>query len=202
MIVVVDGPSGAGKTTWCRRYGGANALLEVLPDHASVPTEAEAAARFWVERNVARWNAVLDLERRTGLAIVDTDPFKLHFVWTKWRTGSATEREWVLQRDAAREAFARDRYALADLFLVSDISMDELYRRRAGDATRTRRNFDVHVQLRDSLLGWYRAIDALEPGRVTFGLPDGGVPAHMLALGPRRERSGALLFDRLLALLR
>jgi hypothetical protein len=60
----------------------------------------------------------------------------------------------------------------------------------------------VHVQLRDSLLAWYRAIDSLEPGRVRFGLPDDGLPARMLALGPRAERSGAALFDRLLSLLR
>ena len=46
MIIVVEGPSGAGKTTWCRTHVGANALLEALPDHATVPTEPQAAARF------------------------------------------------------------------------------------------------------------------------------------------------------------
>ena len=201
MIVVVEGPSGAGKTTWCMRHGGPHALLESLPDHSTVPTDPEAAAQYWVERNVARWDEVLTREKRDGLVIVDVDPLKLHYVWSKWRTGSATERDWVLQRDAAREAFAAGRYALADLALVSDISMDELYRRRAADTTRTRRNFEVHVQLRDSLLAWYRAIDAIEPGRVRFGLPEGGVPREMLALGPRKERSGAALFDRLISLL-
>ena len=199
MIVVIEGPSGAGKTTWCIRYGGANALLESLPDHATVPTDVQPAARYWVERNVARWAEVLELERGNGTVIVDTDPLKLHYVWSRWRTGSATEREWLVQRDAARDAFSKGRYALADLVLVSDIPMDELRRRRDNDPTRTRRNFDVHVQLRDSLLAWYRAIDALDPGRVLFGLPDGGVPERMLALGPRRERSGAPLFDRLLS---
>jgi hypothetical protein len=202
VIVVVEGPSGAGKTTWCQRHGGKYALLESSPDHSTVPTDPEAAARFWVERNVARWNEVLELERRNGLVVVDVDPFKLHYVWTKWRTGTATEAEWTLQRDAARDAFAAGRYCLADLFLVSDISIEELRRRRDADTTRTRRSFEVHVQLRDSLLAWYRAIDALEPGRVLFGLPDDGLPARILTLGPRAERSGAVLFDRLLSLLR
>ncbi len=202
MIVVVEGPSGSGKTTWCERHGGKYALLESLPNHSTVPVHPERAARFWVDRNVARWRAVHDMERAHGLVVVDVDPFKLHYVWTKWRTGTATEREWILQRDAAREAFAAGRYGLADLFLVSDVSMEELRRRRDADATRTRRNFEIHAQLRDSLLAWYRAIDALDPGRVAFGLPDTGLPAHMLALGPRAERSGAALFDRLLSLLR
>jgi hypothetical protein len=202
VIVVVEGPSGAGKTTWCKRHGGKYALLESLPDHSTVPTEPEAAAQFWVDRTVARWREVYDMERAHGLVVVDTDPFKLHYVGTKWRTGTATEREWILQRDAAREAFAAGRYGLADVFLVSDISMEELRRRRDADTTRTRRSFDVHVQLRDSLLEWYRAIDSLDPGRVRFGLPDDGLPAPLLARGPRAERSGAVLFDRLLSFLR
>ncbi len=201
MIIVVEGPSGAGKTTWCRRHGGVDALLESLPDHATVPTDDEAAAGFWVERNVARWHEVLERERETGLVIVDTDPFKLHYVWTLWQAGRTTESEWQLQRDVARDAFTAGRYGLADLFLVSDIDAARLRARRVADATRTRRNFETHARLRDSLLSWYRAIDALEPGRVRFGLPDGGLPADTQRLGPRRVRSGAALFERLLAAL-
>ncbi len=201
MIIVVEGPSGAGKTTWCERRGGPHALLEALPDHATVPTDPEAEARFWVERNVARWNEVLERERRDGLVIVDTDPFKLHFVWTLWKTGRASESSWTMQRDVAREAFAAGRFALADVFLVADIDIATLRARRDADATRTRRNFETHVVLRDSLLRWYQAIDALEPGRVRFGLPEGGAPRELIALGPRRVRSGAGLFDRLLTFL-
>jgi len=67
VIVVVEGASGAGKTTWCRTHGGRHALLEELPDHAAVPSDPQAAARFWVERNAARWEEVLRRERRDGL---------------------------------------------------------------------------------------------------------------------------------------
>jgi hypothetical protein len=49
------------------------------------------------------------------------------------------------------------------------------------------------------LLRWYRAIDELEPGRVRFGLPETGLTPDLLALGPRHVRSGAELFERLLA---
>ena len=199
VIVVVEGPSGAGKTTWCVRHGGAQALLEALPDHSTVPADEEAAARFWVERNVARWQQVRERERRDGLVVVDTDPFKLHFVWTLWTAGRTSEREWQLQRDAAREAFAAGRYGLADLFFVSDVDAAPLRARHDVDTTRTRSNFETHMLLRDSLLRWYGAIDALEPGRVIFGLPDPGLAPQLLALDPRRERSGTELFDRLVA---
>jgi len=198
VIVVVEGASGAGKTTWCRTHGGAHALLEALPDHSTVPIDGEAAARFWVDRNVARWQEVLSREARDGLVVVDTDPFKLHFVWTLFRTGQATEIDWTMQRDAARDAFAAGRYALADVFLVSDVDVATLRDRRENDPSRSRRNFERHVRLRDSLLRWYRAIDRLEPGRVVFGLPVEGITADLLALGKRERRSGLDLFDHLM----
>ena len=197
VIIVVEGPSGAGKTTWCRTHGGPHALLESLPDASVVPTDEEAAARFWVERNAARWSEVREREKRDGLVVVDTDPFKLHFTWTLYQSGQTTRRAWELMRDVAREAFVAGRYGLADLIFVSDIDMTTLRERKANDPTRTRRNFERHVQLRDSLLQWYRAIDALEPGRVVFGLPESGIAPELLALGHRRVRSGASLFDAL-----
>lgn len=198
MIIVVEGPSGAGKTTWCRTHGGKYALLETLPDHTTVPDAPDEAARFWTERNVARWTDVLAREKRDGLVIVDTDPFKLHYVWTLLKTGQAPEIAWTLQRDAARDAFAAGRYALADVFLVSDVDDETLRARRESDPTRTRRNFERHARLRDSLLRWYSAIDRLEPGRVVFGLPEEGLAPALLAKGERRERSGSVLFDRLM----
>jgi hypothetical protein len=198
VIIVVEGPSGAGKTTWCRTHGGANALLESLPDHASVPTEPHDAARFWVERNVARWQEVLAREARDGLVVVDTDPFKLHFVWTLFKTGQVSEVEWTMQREVARDAFAAGRYALADVFLVSDVDDATLRARRAADTSRTRSNFERHVLLRDALLRWYSAIDRLEPGRVVSGLPVGGITPELLAKGKRATRSGPELFDHLM----
>ena len=198
MIIVVEGPSGAGKTTWCRTHAGANALLEALPDHATVPTDPDAAARFWVERNVARWEQVLEREMCDGLVVVDTDPFKLHFVWTLFKNGEVTKVEWAVQRDVARDAFAASRYALADVFLVSNVDDATLRARRENDPSRTRRNFERHVRLRDSLLRWYRAIDRLEPGRVVFGLPLDGITPGLLAKGKRATRSGPELFDHLM----
>jgi hypothetical protein len=198
VIIVVEGPSGAGKTTWCRTHAGANALLETLPDHSTVPADPKAAAQFWVDRNVARWQEVLEREARDRLVVVDTDPFKLHYVWTLFRTGQINEIEWTMQRDAARDAFTSGRYGLADLILVSDVDDATLRERRHADRSRTRRNFERHVLLRDALLRWYQAIDRLEPGRVVFGLPDAGLGPDLIAKGKRARRSGPDLFDELM----
>ena len=164
-----------------------------------MPVEPEAAARFWVERNIARWQEVLAREARDGLVVVDTDPFKLHFVWTLFRSGQISEIDWTMQRDVARDAVAAGRYALADVFLVSDVDDATLRARREADPSRTRRNFERHVLLRDSLLRWYSAIDRLEPGRVVFGLPSDGLTPDLLAKGKRAKRSGAELFGKLMS---
>lgn len=199
MIIVIEGPSGAGKTTWCRVHGGKYALLESLPDHATVPNEPQAAARFWVDRNVARWREALERETRDNLVVVDTDPFKLHYAWSLWRTGHTTKIEWELQRDAARDAFAKGRYGLADIVLVADVDEGSLRARRAADATRTRRNFEVHVKLRETTLAWYRAVEHIEQGRVVFGLAASGITPDLLAKGKRTRRSGTDVFDELMA---
>ena len=137
-------------------------------------------------------------ENAGWLVVVDTDPFKLPFVWTLFRTGQVGEVEWTMHRDAARDAFAEGRYALADVFLVSDVDDATLRARRDADPSRTRRNFERHVHLRDSLLKWYAAVDRLEPGRVVFGLPAAGITPDVLAKGKRTTRSGRELFDRLM----
>lgn len=182
-----------------------------LPDHGEVPSDPKAQARFWVARNVARWRQVIERERRDSLVVVDTDPFKLHYVWTLWRTGQVLQQEWDLQREASREGRgahdqrrARVQCGLVRtrrLYLVSDVDEATLRPRREADTTRTHGGFERHVLLCDSLLRWYRAIDNLEPGRVRFELPETGLTPDLLALGPRQVRSGADLFDRLLTCL-
>src|SRR5216684_1378419 len=104
-----------------------------------------------------------------------------------------------MQRDVAREAFGAGRQALADLFLVSNVDDATLRARRDADPWRTRRNFERHILLRDSLLRWYSAIDRLEPGRVVFGFPNAGITPDLIAKGKRAKRSGLELFDHLMS---
>ena len=197
MIVVVEGISAAGKTSWCLAHAARNLVAETppqgfAPDRASDP---EAAARFWVGRSEERWSAALALDRRTGLAVCDTDPLKLHYVWSLWRIGAIGETAWRLERDLSRAAVARGTLGWADLYLVKEIAAADARRQRDGDPGRSRRNFDVHVRLAEPLAAWYAALGDLLPGRVLFRFPDDGIPA----LPPRSRRVGDLaLFDALI----
>ncbi len=197
MIVVVEGISAAGKTSWCLAHAGRNLVAEPPPPPGPVPDRAsdpEAAAGFWVGRSEARWSAALALERRTGRAVCDTDPLKLHYAWSLWRIGAVGERAWRLERDLSRAAVERGSLGFADLYLVKRIAAADARRQRDGDPSRSRRNFDLHVRLAEPLADWYSALADLLPGRVLFRLP-AGIPG----LSPRSSRvDDPALFDALM----
>lgn len=194
MIVVVEGPSAAGKTTWCRRQVG-RFVAEHTPTGRE-PADAELLARHWARVGMQRWTAAVDLERRDGVAVCDTDPVKLHYSWGMATLGLAPRAQFDRELAVTREAFRAGRLGLADAVLVELPEVEELSRRRDSDPDRRRRNFAAHVQLREPLEQWYRALDRLDPGRVFWELSDDGLPKLP---EPRTDRGAVELLDALVA---
>ena len=194
MIVVVEGISASGKSTWCARHGGShvvpeNGRIAGAPDRAADPA---GAAAFWAERNIDRRQAALAVERATSHAVCDTDPLKLHFVWCLWRIAEASDRDWSLELAATRQTIADGRIGFADRYLVADTDVETARLQAMTDARRRRRNFDLHARLRPALLEWYTALDLVLPGRVRFGLP-ASMPARTVV----RQRHDLAAFDAL-----
>lgn len=195
MLVVVEGVSASGKSSWCKRHFPLQTIGEPPParetEEAIAPHEREA---FWAERSCARWYAGVELEQVSGLALFDTDPFKLHYTWSLLRLGLLSVEEWLTAVDVCRAAFAGGRLGLADLVLVADAPSEELSRRREADKTlgRERGRFDLHMRMREPMCEWYGALARLDPRRVHWILPpDGSLPD----VEPRDQRSGLALFD-------
>ncbi len=98
MIVVVEGISAAGKTTWCRSHAGEHLIPETFPsDRGNQPAQGLATARYWTDWNVKRWGDALAMEAARGLAVCDTDPLKLHYSWTLFQAGAGQRAQWELQ---------------------------------------------------------------------------------------------------------
>jgi hypothetical protein len=202
MIVVVEGISAAGKTTWCHKHAAELTVPETGPrDDAPDPLlDPVGAARFWVEQSECRWTTACAIERSRGLAVCDTDPLKLHYVWSLWKVGVASERYWSEERVATRDAIANGRLGFADIHLVKRINPQLARQQRDADPTRSRRNFELHVKLRNPLMAWYRAIEKTLPGAVIWNLPDNGLaglsnPSNLAA------RSSIQIFDQMISLL-
>ena len=202
MIVVVEGPSAAGKTTWIARYRDDAPVIN--EDAGGAPVDATsgelAAADHWAQVNANRWEMAVEAEHHAQLVLCDTDPFKLHYTWSLWRVGRASGSEWRAAREASRRMFAVGRLGVADLILVSIPDPDVLARRKASDSSRARRNFELHKQLSEPLREWYHAVSRLDPLRVRWSLPDESI--HGLALlGTRSPRTGTEVYEKLISLL-
>jgi hypothetical protein len=174
MIVVIEGISASGKSTWCRTH----ALRYVVPETGPVEnspgpdSDPKAKAAFWTQCNSRRWQAALERESSDGIAVCDTDPLKLHYIWSLWRIGEATQDDWQHQLALTRESLLAGLLGFADLYFISEIDAVTARRRKEGDPTRRRRNFDLHLRLQPALLDWYRTLEAVRPGSVHFCLPN------------------------------
>jgi hypothetical protein len=197
VIVVVEGPSAAGKTTWCLSHAECFVAEYVPTGDEPEGTHPETQADYWVSVNSRRWSQALELERRTGLAICDSDPLKLHYSWCLSMIGAAPRSRWEFELDVTRRAFEVRALGLADLVLIGTPPLGRLLQQRAGDLTRRRRHFELHARLREPLVEWYQAVEDLDPGRVVWELPDQGIPDPLPP--PRSTRTSVEFLDALVA---
>jgi hypothetical protein len=87
VIVVVEGPSAAGKTTWTTRWTPSE---QVVSEHGHVEVPADRLgdeAQFWAELNAHRWARAVDLEATSGRVLCDGDPLKLSYDYCLARVG-------------------------------------------------------------------------------------------------------------------
>ncbi|GAB3590575.1 hypothetical protein CFAEC_08785 [Corynebacterium faecale] len=193
MIIAVEGPSAAGKTTFCR---GLDQTFVAEYQATGKEPEGEGMqvqAHYWTNVNTTRWNSARSLESETGLAYCDSDPMKLHYSWSLARIGEDSIERFEFECTLVREAIVEKRIGFVDAVLVDFPSLDTLTRQKDNDATRNRKSFDLHARLTDPLREWYDALEKADPGRVHPWDVD------LDALRPRQRRYDATLLDALLA---
>lgn len=195
MIVVVEGISAAGKTTWCRSHGAPYLIPETFPaDRKAQPLTGIATAQYWTDWNAKRWSDALQREREKGCAICDTDPLKLHYSWCLCRVGELPKCQWELQLQATRRAFLEKRLGFADAYFVKVIDPLIAKQQCDGDTSRVRNRFDLHVRLQPFLIQWYARLDNAVGRRVWWTLPDDGLPTDAILNNELRYDIG--VFDR------
>ena len=138
------------------------------------------------------------MERAHGVAVCDTDPLKLHFIWAMWQIGEVAEPHWIAQLKFTRQALYDQRLGFADRYLFKKISPDVAQAQRDHDASRSRPNFDLHLRLSSSLVLWYETLATVIPFLVRWELPD-GLPQADDATNPFRY--DVSMFDRFVQML-
>lgn len=138
------------------------------------------------------------MEQAHGVAVCDTDPLKLHFIWAMWQIGEVAEAHWIAQLKFTRQALSDRRLGLANRYLFKKISPDVAQAQRDHDASRSRPNFDLHLRLSSSLLVWYETLATVMPNCVYWKLPD-DLPNADNATNPFRY--DVAMFDRFVQML-
>ena len=199
MIVVIEGVSASGRSTWCGRHGAGHVIPEMgrlVPSQAFI--SPAASAEFWANQGGARWISALAMERANGLAICDTDPLKLHYAWSLWQIGEGSEERWACERTATRQAMLDRRLGFADTYIIGEVDQETARRQRDGDTTRQRKNFELHLRLQPPLLAWYGVLASVLACPFSFAFPD-HPPVESASSGEARYDVG--LFDRAMELL-
>jgi hypothetical protein len=171
MILVVEGPSAAGKTTWTARWPARFVVPETRRAEPPAVADTEKVARYFAGLNCARWSSAIAIEHGEGIAICDTDPLKLHYDYCLARIGHGSWTQFQAGVEACRNAIAGKRLGMADLVICCIPDDAALDRHRHSDLSRTRRNFAIHRALGPALNDWYRTLERLDPGRVVWELP-------------------------------
>lgn len=196
MIVAVEGPSAAGKTTWCREQ-----RLPVVAEYAPTGREPDGAdkdrqAAYWVQVNSGRWQQALQLEKQNPIVLCDSDPMKLHYSSCLARIGAAPWSRFQHELRYVRKALAASCLGFTDMVLVSIPPLHVLRSHKTTDMPRQRRSFDLHAKLSEPLREWYTAVELAEPGRVVWSWPPTGVP---ITPDERPQRCDPALLDRVIA---
>ena len=203
--ICLEGPSAAGKSSLSRALVtviGAAAVPEVR-QLFSRPVDSESD--WYLQRQQERWEIACRSAPEGALAILDGDI--LQPLWYGWAYGFSNYHSFSELVAFYRPLIASASLAFPDKYFVLESSVEELRVRKASDATRTRRNFEHHLELIEPQRKYFQALEALEPALVHW-LPSTTVPRNMetiqrlLASTEARIISNDLeIFDELLQFL-
>ncbi len=193
MIVVVEGISAAGKTTFASRY--APAVVEELRACSPRTDDVAALGQYWSGLHSERWLHGLEIERIHDVVYFDTDPLKVHYAWCLWQVGENRRDEWIATVQATRDRIAQGQLGFADRVVFLEPSEEQVRQQKANDHTRRRSNFDGHLRLREPLRRWYELLEKMAPGRIVFNAHQRplSIPTRL-----RTDRYDLQLFDKLI----
>jgi hypothetical protein len=166
IVVCLEGPSAVGKTTLAgvlARECGAAVVPEL--DASGAPPPRRSAAWF-VERHAAQWRLAGEAACGAPFAVLDGDPFK--GLWYNWVYSGEGWEGVETVAPLYRAQIKRGVLAFPDLYVVLAATEEQLRERRAGDPTRSRRNFEKHLRMANPLLRYFGALRKAAPARVAI----------------------------------
>jgi len=168
---------------------------------ADVPRIADSG-QWFAEQHSALWQVARIYAASGSLVVLDGDPLKA--LWFNWVY--ATDG-WPAVKFIApyyRSQLREQALGFPDLYVILETTEADLRRRRAEDATRTRRNFEQNLRLVEPQRRYFVALQSLDPRRVVFvdsSHPRDLVDKISLVLGQLQpsDTDGGWLLDQMIA---
>jgi deoxyadenosine/deoxycytidine kinase len=165
ISICLEGPSAVGKTTVAaelsRQLG-----IKVIPEvNQLFQRPANEPKDWYFERQVERWKLSQSVSN-ASFSVLDGDTFQPF--WYGWAFGFLD-----LQSLADMVAFYRPKIEAGTIefpskYLVFEASPEQLLARKNSDATRSRRNFEKHLDIIQPMKKYFSIMDQVMPGMVSF----------------------------------
>jgi hypothetical protein len=166
VIICLEGPSAAGKTTLARALGAVHGAAVVPELDATGAPPPERAEPWFAERHAGRWMHALKLASTAPLVVMDCDPLK--GLWYNWMHAADGWPGVDVVEPLYRARIERGELGFPARYVYLDASEAQLRRRRADDPTRQRRGFEKNVRTLVAQRRYFAALDSADPGRVAF----------------------------------
>lgn len=113
-----------------------------------------------------QWRLARGLAAGAPFAVLDGDPFK--GLWYNWIYSGEGWEGVETVAPLYRAQVETCALAFPDLYVALTAPEEELRRRRDGDASRSRRNFEKHLGVAGPLLNYFYELRDAAPGRVAI----------------------------------
>lgn len=164
MIVCLEGASAVGKTTACRALQERLGAVIIPEVNVLYERPTPEPADWYLERQADRWGKARQAAETNIAAVLDGDPFQP--LWYNWSFDFQQRQGLDHLKRFFRPLVAEGILSFPDRYYLLVISESKLRRRKEADTTRSRRNFESHLRLRDTQRRYFDAMASLSPDRV------------------------------------
>jgi deoxyadenosine/deoxycytidine kinase len=166
IIVCLEGPSAAGKTTLAARLGASHGAAIIPELDASAAPPVESSTAWFIDRHAGRWQRALELSASSPFAVIDGDPWK--GLWYNWMHASQGWQNIDAVLPVYRAHVDRGTIGFPDLYVYLDATEVQVRLRRAHDLTRPRRNHEMHIRTMDAQRRYFAALQQEAAGHVVM----------------------------------
>ena len=165
-IICFEGASAVGKTA-LSEYLRENFNAFVIPEVNLLFQRTPDEPKFWYfERQAERWQLAASASKNYEIIILDGDPFQP--LWYNWAYDFDFGEPFEEITDFYRRELAAGKIAFPDRYFILTVRPDELRKRKANDASRTRKNFDRHLRFIEPQTAYFNFIKSLNEDLAEF----------------------------------